>query len=149
MTTTTTPAPPVEPPAATGDDARRRRAAGAVAAFLAGFLVLNTYWGFGGRRGLAWVVGCDCAVPLALVWAQEAAIVAGIGVVLGRAGRWRPPLPAWVFGAGTWAMAATFAAVGLQNVVGDNRLQAQLLFAPMAFTLSALCVMVARRGRGG
>ena len=122
-----------------------RRAAWAVAGFLAGFLVLNTYWAFGGKRGVAWVLGCDCTVPLALVWMQEAAVLAGIAVVLARAGIWRLPVPAWIPRAGIWTMAAVFAAVGLQNLFGDNTAQARLLFAPIALAISGLCVIVARR----
>lgn len=118
-----------------------------MAAFLAGFLMLNTYWGFGGRWGVAWVMGCDCPPPLAAVWVQEAAVLSGIGVVLGRARLWRPALPNWIFRTGIWVMASCFAAVGLQNVFGDNTLQARLVFAPIAVTLSAVCVLVARGRR--
>ena len=124
-----------------------RRAAWAVAGFLAGFLVLNTYWAFGGKRGVAWVLGCDCTVPLAALWVQEAVLVAGVGVVLGRAGIWNAPVPAWILRAGIWVMAASFAAMGLQILLGDNRAQARLLFAPLALTMSALCVVVARGRR--
>ncbi len=126
---------------------RARRAAAVVAGFLAGFLVLNTYWGLGGKRGVAWVLGCDCTVPLALVWIQEAAVVAGIAVVLSRPGIWRLPVPAWIPRAGIWAMAAAFAAVALQNLAGDNTAQARFLFAPLALALSALSVVVARGPR--
>jgi len=91
------------------------KAAQMVVGFLAGFLALNTYWGLGGTAGVAWVLGCECTVPLAAVWAQEAAIVAGIGIVLGKAEIWRGALPSWIFGVGIWAMTASFAAVGLQN----------------------------------
>jgi hypothetical protein len=133
-----------------------RRAALLVAGFLTGFLILNTYWGLGGTRGVAWVLGCDCTVPLALVWVQEAAVAAGIAVVLARAGIWQLPLPSWIPRAGIWAMAVVFAAVGLQNLLGDNTAQARFLFAPLALALSALSIVVARgprpsgrrRGRG-
>jgi hypothetical protein len=124
-----------------------RRAALLVAGFLAGFLVLNTYWGLGGKRGVAWVLGCDCAVPLVLVWVQEAAVVGGIAVVLARAGLWRVPLPSWIPTVGIWTMAAVFTAVGLQNLLGDNTVQARLLFAPLALALSALSIVVARAPR--
>ncbi len=124
-----------------------RRAASLVAGFLAGFLVVNTYWGVGGKRGVAWVLGCDCTVPLALVWMQEAAVAAGIAVVLARAGIWRLPVPGWIPRAGIWAMAAVFAAVTLQNLVGDTTPQARFLFAPLALALSALSVVVARGPR--
>lgn len=148
MNTTKANTPAALPSAtATAGDTRTRRAATAVAAFLGAFLLLNTYWGFGGRWGMAWVLGCDCTLPLALVWVQEVAIVAGIGVVLGRAGLWRPALPAWIFRIAIWAMTASFVAVGLQNLVGDNTVQARLLFAPAAFTLSVLCLIVARGRR--
>ena len=147
MNTTTKANTPSALRGATARDIRARRAAGAVAAFLGVFLLLNTYWGFGGRWGVAWVLGCDCTVPLAAVWVQEVAIVVGIGVVLGRAGLWRPALPAWIFRIGIWAMTASFAMVGLQNLVGDNTVQARLLFAPVAFTLSVLCLIVARGPR--
>ena len=129
MTTTTKARPAAASTTPSDCDARARQAAGAVAAFLAGFLVLNTHWGLGGSWALAWVPGCDCTVPLASVWVQEAAIVAGIGVVTGRAGVWTLAVPAWVLRIGIWVMAATFAAVGLQNLVGDNTAQARLLFA--------------------
>ncbi len=148
MTTTTKAQTAAALTTGTKGQTRARRAAGAVAAFLGGFLVLNTYWGFGGRWGVAWVLGCDCTVPLAAVWVQEGAIVAGMGVVLGRAGLWRPALPAWIFGIGSWAMTASFAAVGLQNLLGDTTVQARLLFAPMAFTLCGLCLIVAQRRWG-
>ncbi len=128
-------------------DERSRQAARAVAGFMTGFLAVNTYWSLGGRWGVAWVLGCDCTVPLPAVWAQEVAIVAGIGVVLARAGLWRPPLPAWIFRTGTWTMAATFAAVGLQNLLGDNTVQARFVFTPTALALSALCIIVARARR--
>ena len=133
-----------------------RRAALLIAGFLAGFLVLNTYWGLGGTRGVAWVLGYECTVPLALVWVQEAAVAAGIAVVSARAGLWQLPLPRWIPRAGIWAMAVVFAAVGLQNLLGDNTAQARFLFAPLALALSALSIVVARgprpsgsrRGRG-
>lgn len=131
-------------PTAVRDDELARKAALAVAGFMTGFLALNTYWGLGGTAGVAWVLGCDCTVPLAAVWVQEAAIVAGIGVVLGRARIWRSDLPRWIFGVGIWAMTASFAAVGLQNLLGDNTAQARFIFAPTALTLSVLCVVVAR-----
>lgn len=123
---------------------RAHRAARAVAGFLGGFLVLNTYWGLGGRGGLAWVLGSECTVPLLAVWVQEAAVIAGIGVVLGRAGLWRPPLPPWIFSFGAWTMTASFAVVGLQNLLGDNTVQARLLFAPIALMLCSACAVVAR-----
>ncbi len=131
------------------DTPHSRRAALVVAGFLAAFLVPNTYWALGGERGVVWVLGCDCTVPAALVWMQEAAVLAGIAVVLTRAGLWRLPLPAWVPRAGIWAMAAVFAAVGLQNLLGDNTAQARFLFAPVALALSGLCVAVARGRRHG
>lgn len=123
---------------------RTRWAASAVAAFLAMVTPVNAYWGFGGTWGLAWVLGCDCAVPLVLVWVQQVALLAGIIIVLGRAGIWRPPLPGWVLRAGTWSMATVLGAVALQNLLGDNTLQAQLLFVPVAAIMSTLCVIVAR-----
>ena len=126
---------------------RAQGAASLVAGFLAGFLILNTYWALGGKRGVAWVLGCDCTVPLALVWVQEAAVAAGIIVVAARAGLWQRPLAGWIPRVGIWAMAAVFAAVGLQNLVGDNTAQARFLFAPLALALSALCVVVARGPR--
>lgn len=125
------------------DDELARKAALAVAGFMTGFLALNTYWGLGGTAGVAWVLGCDCTVPLAAVWVQEAAIMVGIGIVLGRAGIWRNALPHWIFGVGIWAMTATFAAVALLNLLGDNTAQARLLFAPTGLTLSVLCAVVA------
>lgn len=115
-----------------------------VAGFLAAFLVVNTYWGLGGTGGVAWIMGCECPVPLAMVWAQEAAIVAGIAVVLSRAGTWQLPVPRWVPRAGVWAMAASFGAVGLHNLLGDNTTQARFLFAPVALALCGLCVAVAK-----
>ena len=126
---------------------RARRSASLLAGFLAGFLVLNTYWGLGGTRGVAWVLGCDCTVPLALVWMQEAAVAAGITVVVARAGIWQLPLAGWMPRAGIWVMAAVFAAVALQNLLGDNTAQARFLFAPLALALSALSVVVARAPR--
>lgn len=110
-------------------------------------MALNTYWALGGTAGVGWVLGCDCTVPLAAVWVQEAAIVVGIGIVLGRARIWRTSLPDWMFGVGIWAMAASFAAVGLQNLLGDNTAQARLVFAPAALTLCVLCAVVARAPR--
>ena len=83
--TTTTRLAPVATSAVT-NDGLAPKAAQAVVGFLVGFLALNTYWGLGGTAGVAWVLGCDCTVPLAAVWVQEAAIMAGIGIVLGRAG---------------------------------------------------------------
>ena len=68
----------------------------------------------------------------------------GIGIVLGRARIWRSNLPHWIFGVGIRVMTASFAAVGLQNLLGDNTAQARLVFAPAALTLSVLCVVVAR-----
>ncbi len=127
---------------------RARRSASLLAGFLAGFLVLNTYWGLGGKRGVAWVLGCDCTVPLPLVWMQEAAVAAGIAVVVARAGIWQLPLPGWMPRAGIWVMAVVFAAVALQNLLGDNAAQARFLFAPLALALSALSIVVARAPRG-
>lgn len=128
-------------------DERAAKAARGVAGFLAAFLALNTYWAFGGDSGVAWVLGCDCQVPLVAVWVQEAAIAVGIAIMLGRSGIWRLPLPSWVLGVGAWGMAATLALVGLQNLLGDNTAQARFLFAPTALTLSALCSVVARGKR--
>lgn len=125
---------------------RGRRAAIAVAALLAAFLPLNTYWALGGTWGLAWVLGCaGCTVPLPVVSVQEAMIGAGIVVVLARSGVWRVPLPGWVARSGTWTMTVAFAAVGAQNLIGDNTLQARFLFAPTALGLSALCAIVGHR----
>jgi len=120
------------------------KAARAVAGFMTGLLALNTYWGLGGTAGVAWVLGCECTLPLAAVWVQEAAIVAGIAIVLDRAGVWRSDLPRWILGVGIWAMTASFAAVAMLNLFGDNTAQARLLFAPTALTLSVLCAVVAR-----
>ena len=145
--TTTTKIHPTAGITTTKGDARARSSALAVVAFLSGFLVVNTYWALGGRWGVAWVLGCDCPVPLAALWVQEAAIVAGIGLLLARAGIWRSAVPAWMSSSGTWVMTASFAAVGLQNLVGDNTAQARLLFAPIAFALSVLCFVVARGPR--
>lgn len=144
-TTRTHPAEAATP--AVANEGPARTAAWGIVGFMTGFLALNTYWGLGGTAGVAWVLGCDCTVPLAAVWVQEAAIVAGIGIVLGRAGIRRSALPDWILGAGIWAMAASFVAVGLQNLLGDNTTQARLLFAPTALTLSALCAVVARAPR--
>lgn len=125
--------------------ARGRQAALLVVGFLAGFLPLNTYWGLGGTWGVGWVLGCaDCTVPLSVVWIQEALVAAGIAVLLARAGVWRPRLPSWIWRSGTWTMAAAFAAVAAQNLLGDNTTQARLLFAPLALTLSAACTVTAR-----
>jgi len=122
-----------------------RRAAFLVAGFLIGLLPLNTYWGLGGTWGLAWILGCaDCAVPLPLVWVQEALLAGGAAVVLARSGVWRPRIPNMVWRLGVWTMATVFGAVGLSNLFGDNTTQARLLFAPAALALSALCVAVAR-----
>lgn len=120
------------------------RAAAVVAGFLGGFLVLNTYWSLGGSWALEWILGSDVTLPLALAWAQEVAIVAGIAVVLDRAGIWRLPVPGWIHRAGIWSMALAFGAVGLYNLIGDNTAQARFLFAPVALVLGALCVAVAR-----
>ncbi|MDQ3641129.1 MAG: hypothetical protein M3450_06605 [Actinomycetota bacterium] len=123
-----------------------RRAAFIVAGFLAALLPLNTYWALGGTSGVAWVLGCaGCTVPLALVWVQEALVVGGIGVVLARLGQWRPPLPCWFWRLGLWIMAATFGAVGAQNLLGDNTAQARLLFAPLALSLCILSAVANRR----
>ena len=124
---------------------RGRQAAFLVVGFLAGFLPLNTYWALGGTWGVGWVLGCaGCTVPLSVVWIQEALVAAGIGVLLARSGVWRPRLPSWIWRSGTWTMAAAFAAVGAQNLLGDNTTQARLLFAPLALTLSAACTVTAR-----
>ena len=128
---------------------RGRKAAFPVAGFLAVLLLLNTYWGLGGTWGIGWVLGCaGCTVPLALVWMQEAMIGAGIAVLMARSGVWRLPLPGWIWRSGTWTMAGAFAAVGVQNLVGDNTLQARLLFAPLALALAALCTLAARSFAG-
>jgi hypothetical protein len=122
-----------------------RTAASCVAGFLGGFLVLNTYWALGGTWGVAWVIGCaGCTVPLALVWVQEALVVAGMAVMLARAGRWRFPLPDRALRFGVWMMAVAFGAVGAQNLLGDNTSQARFLFAPLAV---GLCVLSARATR--
>ena len=123
-----------------------RAAASSIAGFLGALLVLNTYWALGGTWGVAWVLGCaGCTVPLALVWVQEAMIVAGIATVAARAGLWRPPLPQGLWRLGLWLMAASFAAVGAENMLGDNSLRNRLLFAPAALGLGALCVVADRR----
>ena len=123
-----------------------QRAAFAVAGFLVALLPLNTYWAAGGTWGVAWMLGCaGCTVPLALVWVQEAMMVAGIGIVLARAGIWRTPLPGWIWRVGLWTMAAAFGAVGAQNLLGDNTPQARFLFAPLALSLCVLCVVANRK----
>lgn len=133
-----------------GSPDKARWAAWIVAGFLALFTPLNVYYALGGKWGVVWVVGCDC-LPAAAFWVQQVAIFVGIVIVLGRAGIWRIGLPGWVLGAGTWGMAGVFGAVSLWNLVGDNSLQARILFAPVAATLCGLCVIVARspafRGR--
>ncbi len=56
---------PASSGAARGDGGARR-AAWIVAGFLALFTPLNVYWGFGGKWGVAWVIGgCDDCIPLA------------------------------------------------------------------------------------
>ena len=125
-----------------------RMAATVVAGFLGCFLVLNTYWSVGGTWGLEWIVGPDVTIPLPLVWVQQVFIVVGILVVLDRAGIWRLPIPGWIRSAGIWSMALAFGAVRLNNLLGDNTAQAQLLFAPAALVLSMLCVTVAVADRG-
>jgi len=123
-----------------------QRAAFVVAGFLAALLPLNTYWALGGTWGIAWVMGCArCTVPLGLVWVQEALVVGGVGVVLARLGHWRPPLPYWFWRLGLWIMAATFGAVGAQNLLGDNTAQAKFLFAPLALSLCVLSAVANRR----
>jgi len=123
-----------------------RRPALLVVGFLVGFLPLNTYWALGGTWGLGWVLGCaDCTVALSLVWVQEALIGAGIAVLLAASGIWRTRLPGRLWRVGTWTMAAAFAAVGAQNLIGDNTPQARLLFAPLTLTLGALCATAAHR----
>lgn len=141
--------PKIEPDRDVADEVRSttrgRRAAFLVAGFLAGFLLLNTYWGLGGTWGIAWVMGCaGCTVAPSLVWAQEALVGAGIAVLLARSGAWRPPHPGWIWRSGTWTMAAAFAAVGVHNLLGDNTAQARLLFAPLALGLGLLCAVAAR-----
>jgi hypothetical protein len=116
--------------------------------FLIVFLPFNTYWGFGGRWGVEWILGCDCYLPLALVWIQEIAILVGIIIVLGQAGVLGTFLPMWLPRTGTWVMAVAFAGVGLQNVLGDNTPQQSFLFAPLALIMSALSVVVALRRKG-
>lgn len=129
---------------------RGRVAALCVAGFLTSFLLLNTYYSFGGTWGIAWILGCaGCTVPLPLVWVQEVLVLAGIGVVLARVGMVRPPLPGWVFRSGLWTMAAVFGAVALQNLLGDNTPQARFLFAPLALTLCAATAFAARELAAG
>ncbi len=127
-----------------GHTSGARRAAWIVAGFLAIFTPFNVYWGFGGKWGVSWVLGCEDCLPLLAVWVQQVALIAGIAVVLGRAGVWRPPLLNWVLRAGAWGMAACFGAIALWNLVGDNTLQARLLFAPASAILCGLSVVVAR-----
>lgn len=126
-----------------------RGAAAVVAGILGGFLVLNTYWSLSGSWGLEWILGSGVTVPLALVWAQEVSIVAGLALVLDRAGIWRLPVPGWIHRTGIWLMALAFVAVGLYNLIGDNTAQARFLFAPVAMVLGALCVAVAVADRSG
>lgn len=74
-------------------EVRGRTAGLCVAGFLVAMLPINTFWALGGTWGLGWILGCaGCTVPLALVWAQEALLVAGIAIVLARLGLWRAPL---------------------------------------------------------
>ena len=134
-------------PESEGESRPSRAAAAVVVGFLSLFLVPNTYWGLGGTWGLEWILGSDVSLPLALVWAQEVAIVVGIVIVLGRAGIWRPPLPGWVYSMGIWSMATVFSAVGLYNLFGDNTDQARFVFAPIAIVMGVLCVVVAVAGR--
>ena len=70
-------------PESEGESRPSRAAAAVVVGFLSLFLVPNTYWG-SGTRGLEWILGSDVSPPLALVWAQEVAIVVGIVITLGR-----------------------------------------------------------------
>jgi hypothetical protein len=116
-----------------------------VAGFLASFLLLNTYWSFGGTWAIAWILGCDgCTLPLPIVWMQEVLVLAGIGGVLARVGMVRLPLPGWVFRSGLWTMAAVFGVVAAHNLFGDNTPQARFLFAPLALTLCAATAFAAR-----
>lgn len=144
----TMPAGPPAGPTSKPSRPSAQRAAWIVAGTLAALVPLNTYWGFGGRWGMAWVVGGDCEVPLALVWIQQVALVIGIGVVLVRVNIVAAPFP-MLWKLASWMMAVAFGAVGLHNLLGDNSPQARLLFAPVALLLAALCVVVARRSMPG
>ena len=124
-----------------------RAAAWFVAGFLALFSIPNMYFGLGGKRGVEWVMGCDCLPPAAAL-IQQVFIIIGIIIILGHGGIWRLPLPGWMFSVGTWAMAVVFGAVAVTNSFGDNTLQARTLFAPAAAVLCVLCVVVARSPRG-
>jgi len=76
---------------------------------------------------------------------QEALVGSGIAVLLAASGIWPSRLPGWMWRVGTWTMAAAFAAVGAQNLIGDDTPQARILFAPLALTLGTLCAAAAHR----
>jgi len=125
---------------------RGRTAGLCVAGFLVALLPFNTFWALGGTWGLGWILGCaDCTVPLALVWAQEVLLVAGIAIVLARLGLWRAPLPQSLWRLGLGLMTAAFGLVGASNLLGDNTIQARFLFAPAALGLAALSGVANRR----
>lgn len=70
-------------------------------------------------------------------------VIIGIVIILGRGGIWKLPLPDWMFGVGIWAMAVAFGAVAVSNSIGDNRLEAWAVFAPVAAVMCVLCILAA------
>jgi hypothetical protein len=93
------------------------------AAVLFALGALHAYWAVGGR----WATGVSVPqrgdhpafVPGRVATLIVAALLCAAGLVLlGRLGVWGSWMPRWIFVAGTWTLAAVFAA----RVVGDLRL---------------------------
>jgi hypothetical protein len=111
---------------------------------------LHVYWALGGAWGLAAALGREEVEPSRLLqWGAAAvalALAIAAAIVLGRVGVWGSRLPWFVFSWGTWGLACAMVLAGLLNLTARTWLE-RLGFAPIAFALALLAILVARSGR--
>ncbi len=111
---------------------------------------LHLYWAFGGMRGLAAALGRQEVRASAGLRIGAGAVAVGLltaaVVVLVRTGACGALVP-WVLSSwGTWALVAAFFLAALLNVASRTRME-KLVFAPIAFALGVLALIVARSPR--
>jgi hypothetical protein len=126
------------------------RATWALSVALAVLSVLHLYWAFGGSWGLAAALGreeidASTGLRIAAGGVAIALLVAAVGV-LGRIGLWGDFLPWVLFVWGTWALVAALFLGGLLNLTAHTWKE-RLVFAPIAFALGALALIVAKSSR--
>ena len=111
---------------------------------------LHLYWAFGGSWGLAAALGrqeIDAITGLRIAAGAVAIalLIAAVGV-LGRIGLWGGFLPWVLFSWGTWALVAALFLAALLNLTARTWTE-RLVFAPIALSLAALALFIARSSR--